>query len=144
MREAHTLKGEASLTGFALASKTVHAIEDCVKLVRDRGTPPAEGDGDLILGGLDLVSRLTEDAPDALSSDADAFLAKVAALLGRPAGEPTLPPVVVVEPTAVRPPRSSADVFGATPISTDGGGKTTPALRAQPMKTGVGGAKAAG
>jgi hypothetical protein len=37
LREAHTLKGEASLTGFALASKLVHAVEDYVKLVRDRG-----------------------------------------------------------------------------------------------------------
>ena len=40
LREAHTLKGEASLTGFVLASKSVHALEGYVKLVRDRGTPP--------------------------------------------------------------------------------------------------------
>jgi hypothetical protein len=51
LREAHTLKGEASLTGFALASKLVHAVEDYVKYVRDRGDAPVERDGDLILGG---------------------------------------------------------------------------------------------
>jgi two-component system, chemotaxis family, sensor kinase CheA len=127
LREAHTLKGEASLTGFALASKTVHAIEDYVKVVRDRGTPPVEGDGDVILGGLDLVARLTQNDPDAWSSDADAFLDKVATLLGRPTGEPTPPPVIVVAPTAIRPPRASAEVLGVTPMPEDNTGKATPA-----------------
>ncbi|HEY5284410.1 MAG TPA: Hpt domain-containing protein, partial [Polyangia bacterium] len=89
LREAHTLKGEASLMGFALASKLVHALEDYVKLVRDRGDAPAERDGDLILGGLDLVSRLSQGEPDQPSGEADALLAEVSALLGKPADSPT-------------------------------------------------------
>src|SRR6202142_4600892 len=74
LREAHTLKGEASLTGFALAAKLVHAVEDYVKLVRDRGAPPAERDGDLILNGLDLVLRLFPGAPEAPFLRTDAFV----------------------------------------------------------------------
>ncbi len=126
LREAHTLKGEASLVGFALTARAVHAIEDYVKLVRDRGTPPVESDGDLILGGLDLVSRLTREDPDARSSDADAFLAKIAALLGQPAPEPMPPPVLEVAPAAVRPPPKPAETSSATPIPDLGGGKATP------------------
>jgi chemotaxis protein histidine kinase CheA len=91
LREAHTLKGEASLTGFAKASKLVHSIEDYVKLVRDRGTPPTERDGDLILSGLDLVSRLAQSEPDAPSLESDAFLAKVSALVGMPLDQTPAP-----------------------------------------------------
>ena len=36
LRESHTLKGEASLTGFLEVSRLVHLIEGFVKLVRDR------------------------------------------------------------------------------------------------------------
>ena len=81
LREAHTLKGEASLTGFALVSKLVHAVEDFVKLVRDRGEPPGQQDGDLLLGGLDLVLRLTQGEPEALSPEGDIFMARVAGLV---------------------------------------------------------------
>jgi chemotaxis protein histidine kinase CheA len=99
LREAHTLKGEASLTGFALASKLVHTVEDYVKYVRDRGDAPVERDGDLILGGLDLVSRITQGDPDAPSSEADALLAKVSALLGKPAASlPSTPTPATVTP----------------------------------------------
>ena len=98
LREAHTLKGEASLTGFLLASKLVHAVEDYVKAVRDRGQPPVERDGDVILEGLDLVQRLTQAEPEAPSLEADAFLLRVAALLGKPV-DATPGPVVDVTPT---------------------------------------------
>jgi chemotaxis protein histidine kinase CheA/CheY-like chemotaxis protein len=84
LREAHTLKGEASLTGFVLVSKLVHALEDYVKLVRDRGTGPLEGDGDLILAGLELMRTLAQGAPDMASGEADAFMAQVAAFRGGP------------------------------------------------------------
>jgi chemotaxis protein histidine kinase CheA len=89
LREAHTLKGEAGLTGFVVASKLVHAMEDCVKAIHARGTTPVEGDGDLILGGLDTILRLTQGAPESTSTEADDFLAKVGVLLGG-AAEPAL------------------------------------------------------
>jgi chemotaxis protein histidine kinase CheA/CheY-like chemotaxis protein len=121
LREAHTLKGEASLTGFALASKSVHAIEDYVKVVRDRGRQPEQGDGDLILSGLDLIARLAQGSPDAPSSDADEFLAKVAAQLGGRAPEPTPPPVA-----KVASPGPTGEPSGTTPVPEDARGKNTP------------------
>ena len=84
LREAHTLKGEASLTGFSLVAKLVHAMEDYVKLVRDRGAPPVTGDGDLMLAGLDLTLKLTLGSPDATSPEADAFVVQVASARGAP------------------------------------------------------------
>ncbi len=102
LREAHTLKGEASLTGFALAAKLVHAVEDYVKLVRDRGEGPAERDGDLILNGLDLVLRLTQGEPDASSLEADAFLSRVAALLGKTSDSLATPTPIPSEPAKIQ------------------------------------------
>src|SRR5512138_277588 len=84
LREAHTLKGEASLTGFASVSRVLHAVEDYVKLINQRGGLPAEGDGDVILGGLDLVLKLTQSAPEETASAADAFVAQVTAARGAP------------------------------------------------------------
>jgi two-component system, chemotaxis family, sensor kinase CheA len=124
LREAHTLKGEASLTGFALVSKLVHAVEDYVKLVRDRGEGPAERDGDLILSGLDLVLRLTQVEPDAPSLEADAFIARVAALTGKPLDSLAVTPAPVTPtPAQVPPARTPAPLA----IHEDGTGRTTPA-----------------
>ncbi len=108
LREAHTLKGEASLTGFALVSKSVHALEDYVKLVRDRRRPPGQGDGDLILGGLDVIGRLVQDDPDAASAQAEALVAKVVAAQAGAAPGP---------PAAIAP----------APDAEDASGKNTPA-----------------
>jgi chemotaxis protein histidine kinase CheA len=76
LREAHTLKGEASLTGFAAVAKLVHAVEGEVKRVRDRGGLPTASDGDRILTGLEVVLRLAQGAPSASSPEAEAFLAQ--------------------------------------------------------------------
>lgn len=84
LREAHTLKGEAGLTGFVLASKLVHILEDYVKLILHRGAEPAERDGDLILGGLDILLRVTQGAPESSSSEGEAFLARVGVILSGP------------------------------------------------------------
>ena len=125
LREAHTLKGEASLTGFVLASKLVHAIEDYVKSVRDRGQPPIERDGDVILEGLDLVQRLTQADPEAPSLEADAFLARVVGLLGKPV-DATPGPIVDVTPTPMHvPPQASRAV-----VETEA--EMTPAERSTP------------
>lgn len=102
LREAHTLKGEASLTGFALVSKSVHALEDYVKLVRDRRRAPGQADGDLILGGLDVIGRLVQDDPDAASAEAEALVAKVVAAqagaaVGAPAAAAAIAPALEVE-----------------------------------------------
>jgi chemotaxis protein histidine kinase CheA/CheY-like chemotaxis protein len=125
LREAHTLKGEASLTGFAAVSKAVHAVEDYVKLVRDRGSRPVQADGDLILTGLDLIARLTLGDPIAISVDTDAFLAKVASSLGRPTFEPTPAPVVVSDSVVLAATRQHRDASD-TPGPQELGGSATP------------------
>lgn len=107
LREAHTLKGEASLTGFALVAKLVHAVEDYVKLVRERGGLPAAGDGDFIFSGLDLILRLTQGLPDATSGEADVFMAQVVAARG---GVPSAPAVTA-------PPEASAEPASADSVS---------------------------
>lgn len=124
LREAHTLKGEAGLTGFSLVSKTVHALEDYVKSIRNRGSPAVQADGDLILNGLDLLSHLIRQEPETPSTDAEAFLVKVAGLRGKATADEIPAPTVVFEPTAVRPPRRP-DPAVATPSPEDSG-KATP------------------
>jgi two-component system, chemotaxis family, sensor kinase CheA len=123
LREAHTLKGEASLTGFALVSKLVHAVEDYVKLVRDRGDGPGERDGDLILNGLDLVLRLTQVDPDAPSLEADAFIARVAALLGKAVDPPAATPAPAA-PVLVKDPPSRN--VASTATRGNSAGRSTP------------------
>jgi chemotaxis protein histidine kinase CheA/CheY-like chemotaxis protein len=98
LREAHTLKGEASLTGFMVVAKLVHAVEDTMKLVRDRAGPPAAGDGDLILAGLDLTLQLTLRSPDAPSPEGEAFLAQVTAARGAPLMPAPLPTARATSP----------------------------------------------
>ena len=126
LREAHTLKGEASLTGFMLVAKLVHAVEDYVKVVRERGNLPVEGDGDVILSGLDLTLRLTLGAPDAASREADAFLAQVASAGGGPLAV-ALPPVApsLASPSApalAEPPTEAAVTEGRSAGSAGGPG----------------------
>jgi len=123
LREAHTLKGEASLTGFPLVSKLVHAVEDFVKLVRDRGAAPAERDGDLILSGLDLVLNLTQGDPDAPSIEADAFIARIGALVGRPLELTPTPAVSIISAPLANPPVLSPRAMFAG----DSSSKSTPA-----------------
>jgi len=137
LREAHTLKGEASLTGFAVVSKVMHAVEDYAKLVQRRGGPPAEGDADAILGGLELVLRLSQGAPDAASSAAEAFVAQVAAARGAPRDLPsgraerparsTTAASVPAEPSAMRMAGDPADpaAGGTAPARAEGSIRVT-------------------
>lgn len=73
LRESHTLKGEASLTGFAQVSRLVHALEDLVKRVRAGDSDPRAGDR--VMRALDLVGRLAESDPVTESAEAAAWIA---------------------------------------------------------------------
>jgi chemotaxis protein histidine kinase CheA len=64
-RELHTLKGEASISGFQAVADLTHAIEDAVEAIFAAGKPPSDEQGDAILGALDALGELTEDDPDA-------------------------------------------------------------------------------
>ena len=113
LRESHTLKGEASLTGFVEVSRLVHLIEGFVKLVRDRREGPDECAGDVVLRGLDLITALVLAEPGAWPSEAAAFVAELQALSRAEAGAnpggpaPSTPSVVL---TRTPPARREASV----------------------------------
>ncbi len=64
MREAHTLKGEASLLGFPAIKRVAHHIETIAAPVFDGSTPLDGSLADKVLEGLDLIAMLLERAPD--------------------------------------------------------------------------------
>jgi two-component system, chemotaxis family, sensor kinase CheA len=116
LREGHTLKGEASLTGFVEVSRLVHLIEGFVKLVRDRHGRPDQHAGDLILRGLDLITELVQGEPGAWPCEAADFAIEVQALLSRAeTGESAIPNLPApaappVAPSRVGPARREASV----------------------------------
>jgi chemotaxis protein histidine kinase CheA len=78
LRESHTLKGEASLTGFAQISRLVHALEDLAKRTLVTGRPDPQT-GDRVLRALDLVARLAQSDPAAESAEAVAWMSETQA-----------------------------------------------------------------
>lgn len=74
MREAHTLKGEASLLGFAAIKRVAHHIETIAAPVFD-GTTPLDGAlADKVLEGLDLIAMLLERPPDYAAPEAAQYI----------------------------------------------------------------------
>lgn len=112
LREAHTLKGEASLTGYAVVARVLHAVEDYLKLIHGRGQAPAEADGDVVLGGLALALKLSQGPPEAPSAAADAFMVQVASV-GEAPWSPAPVPTVPAAPSA-----SESPVEGPTASTT--------------------------
>ncbi len=96
LRESHTLKGEASLIGFAQISHLVHALEGYVKWLRTRAERSQPQAGDRVIRALELVGRMVQAEPEAESAEAAAWLAEIQALVsvqskadeGKPASAP--------------------------------------------------------
>ncbi len=107
LRELHTLKGEASLTGFASLSQIAHRIETLAKPVIDRQTAADPAVGDSILEGFDLMESLLARPPEVTSPEANRYLS--------PGGEP--------ESTRARPagrvPSLATDAIRITPEKFD-------------------------
>ena len=106
LRELHTLKGEASLLGFAAISDISHALEDIVSAVLDSSEPPAAETGDLVLRAFDFITTLSEEEPGKPSGEVAQFLdslqavARVARASGTlSSGEPPQlePPLPVIQ-----------------------------------------------
>lgn len=64
MREAHTLKGEASLLGFQAIKRVAHHIETIAAPVFEQQAPLDGALADKVLEGLDLIAMLLERPPD--------------------------------------------------------------------------------
>lgn len=62
LRELHTHKGDASITGFVAVAALAHALEGAVKAMTASGTPSAV-DGDLFLSALDLMKLTVLEDP---------------------------------------------------------------------------------
>ena len=79
MREAHSLKGEASLLGFTAIMRVTHHIETIAgpTLTGAAALDPVLGDH--VLEGLDLLGMLIERAPDDPAPEVAAFLGEEAA-----------------------------------------------------------------
>jgi two-component system sensor histidine kinase and response regulator WspE len=112
MRAAHSLKGAARLVGLDLAVKVAHAMEDCLVAAQADSVLLTPQRIDVLLRGVDLLSRLATESPSAESgqvvigdAEVEVFLQ---ALSGEessevppPAGPANLRLVVADEPTSL-------------------------------------------
>lgn len=106
MRAAHSLKGAARIIGLNAGVDTAHAMEDCLDAARQGRLALQQGHIDLLLRGLDLLTRMsqTPEAEIERWSGADrpaieAFLADLARgpvpTTPAPTPSPTTTPVAV-------------------------------------------------
>ncbi len=108
LREIHTLKGEAGLTGFASVSRLLHRLEDLVGAVVKSGAALDASAGDLVMRGLDLAGTVIKRAPEAESPDINTFLEEVPKPDSRPSAPVASP--VPVAPAPAPPPPAAASV----------------------------------
>lgn len=78
MREAHTLKGEASLLGFVAMKRIAHHIETLVTAALESPDAVDPSVGDSVLEGLDLLGVLLDRDPDDAAPEASAYLGEEA------------------------------------------------------------------
>jgi two-component system, chemotaxis family, sensor kinase CheA len=96
-RELHTVKGEARLLGFAAIAQLAHALEELLPASAAAHWRAEAQAIELFFEGLDLLSSLGAQDPDAGASVAEAFTARAAPLAGpSDAGAPA--PVVTPKP----------------------------------------------
>ncbi len=103
MREAHTLKGEASLLGFDAIKRVTHHIETLAVPVLNGSVPLDPALGDRVLEGLDLLVVLLDRAPDDPAPEAALYIGagdEVPETIEAPTSRPT--------PTSLPSPRSES------------------------------------
>jgi len=74
LRELHTLKGEASLTGFATLGQIAHRIETLAKPLVDQQAPADPSVGDSILEGFDLMESILARSPGEVTPEVARYL----------------------------------------------------------------------
>lgn len=94
MREAHTLKGEASLLGFVAMKRVAHHIETLVTPALESAGAVDASVGDAVLEGLDLLGALLERDPDDAAPEAAVYIGE------EPAAPAAAPPSTKAEPRA--------------------------------------------
>jgi two-component system, chemotaxis family, sensor histidine kinase and response regulator WspE len=88
MRAAHSLKGAASIVGLTVGVRVAHAMEDCFVAAQQGRTTLRRAQIDVLLGGADLLMRIstTPEADigrwaDQQKSDVDGCLSALSAIL---------------------------------------------------------------
>src|SRR5258708_34486921 len=112
MRAAHSLKGAASIVGLTVGVRVAHAIEDCFVAAQQGRAPLRRAQIDVLLGGADLLTRISttpeEDIcrwADQQKSEVDGCLSPLSAILhDGPAGAASLADSPSSEPAYQRPP----------------------------------------
>jgi chemotaxis protein histidine kinase CheA len=99
LREIHTLKGEAGLTGFSSVNRLLHRLEDLVQAVVKTGRPAEASAGDLVMRGLDVAATVIKRAPESESPEITSFVAE----LSRPTPAPSSRIPDALAPTAAAP-----------------------------------------
>jgi two-component system, chemotaxis family, sensor kinase CheA len=103
LREIHTLKGEAGLTGFASVSRLLHRLEDLVGATVKAGSALDASVGDLVMRGLDLAGTVIKRPPEAETEEINTFLAELPRPEGKPAAAAGPAPAPVSPPAAAAP-----------------------------------------
>lgn len=78
MREAHTLKGEASLLGFVAMKRVAHHIETLVTPALENAAAIDPSLGDSVLEGLDLLGALLDRDPEDSPPEVAAYIGEEA------------------------------------------------------------------
>lgn len=138
MRAAHSLKGAARIIGLNSAVDTAHAMEDCLDAARQGRLALQQGHIDLLLRGLDLLTRMGQTPDDGIDRwsgeqrpEVDAFLADLArGPVATPPPPPTqVTPVAASAPAAESAPAAAAPVASATALDKAAVERTDRALR---------------
>lgn len=114
MRAAHSLKGAARIVGLDAAVRVAHVMEDCFVLAQRGGLSLGAGQTDLLLQGVDWLSRiarLEESEAERWTAEHEAPIAAYVETLAKlgTAGE-TTPAAQAAEPVAAAAePRATSD-----------------------------------
>ena len=88
MRAAHSLKGAASIVGLTVGVRVAHAMEDCFVAVQQGRATLRRAQIDVLLGGADLLTRISKTPEadigrwaDQQKSEVDGCLSALSAIL---------------------------------------------------------------
>ena len=135
MRAAHSLKGAARIVGVAAGTAVAHAMEDCFVAVQQGRVKLRQRQTDLLLQGVDLLSRIANTAEAEIArwdgeakAEIDAFLAALAGVVsdeGQDA-EGTPEADTATKCDTATPPPNAGGAGAAAEMAIDGALRVTP------------------
>jgi two-component system sensor histidine kinase and response regulator WspE len=123
MRAAHSIKGASRVVGVDPAARVAHVMEDCFLAAQRGAILFSPGDVDVLLGGVDLLGKISEatrdpnvDLAHKFGDLIQEFIAEVEVVTsgsGRSSGASTSQGTAVVALSAASPPKSVAGASAA-------------------------------